>query len=92
MPTPAQYLKKHNNSGFKVGDTVTLERIAEDQEGGWQDGWNLSMSKLVGQSGTICYDYGVSGFMVEINGSKWRYPYFVFHALRKVYVPISSED
>ena len=79
------YLKKHIKSGIKVGDTVKVTRIAEDNENGWGSKWNSMghMDCYVGKKHTVIGDGEKLGFELESikGGHSFYFPYFV---LKKV--------
>lgn len=73
------YLKKHQESGLKVGDKVKLIRKSFIGEYGWNVYWNSSlMNKNIGKFGEIIQDADDRGFVIRFKGSEdYFYPYFV---------------
>ena len=74
------YLKKHRESGLKVGDKVKI--IQKDEPEGWNEYWVDGMDKNIGLQGVIDEDYGDSGFTVSALNTSFDYP---CTALERVY-------
>jgi hypothetical protein len=77
------YLKYHNKSGLKVGDTVKI--IKEISPQGWENIWTSNMRNYIGSKGQIYKDRGVNGFQVRIkeNNSALVF-YFPCTSLEKI--------
>jgi hypothetical protein len=71
------YIRKHNRSGLKVGDHVTITHIAKGYERGWADNWVEPMDNFVGVKGSIVKDNGDQGFHVLTSKGDWNFPFFV---------------
>jgi len=86
------YTEKHNASGLKIGDTVTVTRRANSYEDGWEASWNpVSMNEMVGGIFKICSDRGDgSGFALKHprSGDRFWFPYMV---LKKLLIPIEPD-
>lgn len=72
----AAWVKKH---GLKVGDFVTVTRVAKDHENGWPVYWAPMMDDLVGGRHEI-HGFGCAGVHIESEDAfsgYWNVPYFV---------------
>ena len=67
------YRKYQSNSGFKVGDRVSVVDTAESKECGWDDVWVIPMTHSVGKEYTILQ---IHSNRIGLDNS-YSYPYFV---------------
>lgn len=80
----SSYIERQNKAGFKVGDYVTITRIATAYEDGWPTFWVPSMTPLVGEVRRIIE---IDNYGITIEGSINYFPFFV---LEKV-APVKTE-
>lgn len=79
-----EYTKRHEASGFRVGDLVFISRAPLTHEGGWGSYFLEDMKHHVGNKYRILSDEGGRGFRLITNESHgqgdknlWCWPYFV---------------
>ena len=87
------YVKKHLQSGLKIGDRVKVIRIAKDHEAGWDFVWVENMNCTVNKIGKIIpignyiVDRPGKGFRIEFEDKTLHsscYPYFVLQKIRPI--------
>jgi hypothetical protein len=73
------YIKFQKKCGIGVGDKVTLLRVPECFELGWDNEKPYNCEEWVGQSGTVTEvdNLDGAGISVDFNGEDYYYPYFV---------------
>lgn len=85
--------EKHQAACFlKIGNTVVITRICEEERsGGWTNIWTSQMSEYVGEEGVIVDIVGSYGITVKMNrdGKTFNFPFFV---LKKAPVIFAISD
>lgn len=89
LSNPYNYIKDHENSDFKVGDTVKVTRKAKDWEKGWGAIWNKEMDSSIDKTYKITCDDKKLGFQLN---NAYTFPYFVFEKVEKQIVPFTFDD
>ncbi len=106
MPTNLEneYLRKHNQSGLKVGDIVKVTRKAENNELGWRNCWIKLKDEWIGKHVKIHADHGQEGFEIDDRILRFEYgyyhaPYFIlskeeieFTTIKKIPITISNQE
>jgi hypothetical protein len=79
------YSEEQAKHGPKVGELVTITRIAADGERGWDNAWARSMDRNVGKRARVHEVGGGDGIVcinVDDDGEDYFYPYFVLEMVR----------
>jgi len=91
-PDTAEYIRKEQACGLKVGDVVKITRKAEYGERGWANSWTKDMKVgYVGKITAICSDNedNASGIDVRVEeepSSNYSYPYFVLEKVKSILI------
>jgi len=81
----AQWIK---DNGVKVGTKVEILRAAESGEDGWDNVWDVDMSKSIHDITSVAAIRGPYGIRV----GRYNYPYFVLEVVKEKVRPYTTKE